>query len=329
MIIKESDGVSADIDRLQALSDHPNADTRTRMKIDEQIRMLKAGDRGEASAFYHINTYFGASKNWAVIHDLRIEHEGNVAQIDHLLIGRLLDVWVCESKNAQNGIRINEFGEFTTYGFDRRPRAMASPIEQNERHIHVLKALVAAGAVQMPRRLGLTLKPRFRSAVLIANGTISRPKVPIPGLEVVMKTEQFRQRITSHDDAGNPLDLAKLVASETIADIGRQLAALHRPIAFDWEKRLGLHEPMKARDTAAPVRPRASKPVVAVVPKVEPEVVAAEARAVKKAVPAAGACAACGAAVSRGVRTFCEKNEERFGGAVYCMTCQPGVGATG
>lgn len=329
MIIKESDGVSADIDRLLALLDHPNADTRARMKIEEQVRMLKAGDRGEASAFYHMNTYFGASKNWAVIHDLRIEHDGNVAQIDHLLIGRLLDIWVCESKNGQNGIRINEFGEFTTYGPDRRPRAMASPIEQNERHIHVLKALVAAGAVQMPRRLGMTLKPRFRSAVLIANGTISRPKVPIPGLEVVMKTEQFRQRITSDDDTGNPLDLAKLVASETIADIGRQLADLHRPIAFDWEKRLGLHEPMKARDRGAPVRSRTTGPVLAVVPKVEPEVAAAEARAPKKSVSAAVPCAACGAAVSRGVRAFCEKNEERFGGAIYCMVCQPGVGAAG
>ena len=61
------------------------------------------------------------SKNWfspieeapvfaSVIHDLRIECEGRVAQIDHLLIGRFLDIWVCETKNFSEGIAINEQG---------------------------------------------------------------------------------------------------------------------------------------------------------------------------------------------------------------------------
>ncbi|NTV47823.1 MAG: NERD domain-containing protein, partial [Chlorobiales bacterium] len=39
------------------------------------------------------------SKNWAVIHDLRLEHENQVAQIDHLMINRSFDFYVLESKN--------------------------------------------------------------------------------------------------------------------------------------------------------------------------------------------------------------------------------------
>jgi Nuclease-related domain len=317
VILKESESVYQDIERLEALLGHPNADARARVKIEEQIRILKAGERGESSAFYHIKTYFGPSKNWVVLNDLRLEHDGHVAQIDHLLIGRLLDIWVCESKHVSNGVKINEFGEFMTFDHNRKPRGMASPIEQNERHIHVLKMVFDAGALQMPRRLGLTLKPRFHSAVLIAKGTISRPKVPIPGLETVIQTEQLRQHINKRMDAGSALDLAKLVSFETIEQIGRQLADLHRPIAFDWEKRLGLHD-------ATPRR--APKPAPLAAPRAEPEVAAAKAKAVEVASTAVGGCASCGCAISRGVRTFCEKNPERFGGTVYCMTCQPNVG---
>jgi hypothetical protein len=327
VILKESDSVYQDIARLEAFLGHPNADTRAKVKIEEQIRILKAGERGESSAFYHIKTYFGPSKNWVVLNDLRLEHDGHVAQIDHLLIGRLLDIWVCESKHVSNGVKINEFGEFMTFDHNRKPRGMASPIEQNQRHIHVLKMVFDAGAVQMPRRLGMTLKPRFHSAVLIAKGTISRPKAPVPGLESVMQTEQLRQHIDKRMDSGSALDLAKIVSFETIEQIGRQLADMHRPIAFDWERRLGLHEAPPMRETPLAAPRRASKPAPPVAPRVEPEVALAQARAAEEAAPKTGGCAACGCAVSRGVRAFCEKNPERFGGTVYCMACQPKIGA--
>lgn len=328
MILKESESVYQDIARLEALLGHPNADTRTKVKIEEQIRILKAGERGESSAFYHIKTYFGPSKNWIVLNDLRLEHDGHVAQIDHLLIGRLLDIWVCESKHVSNGVKINEFGEFMTFDHKRAPRGMASPIEQNERHIHVLKMVFDAGAVQMPRRLGLTLKPRFHSAVLIAKGTITRPKLSIPGLETVIKTEQLRQHVSARMDAGNALDLAKIVSFETIEDIGNQLAGLHRPIAFDWERRLGLATPVKPEDRP-PSRQNDVEFIPQRTPRLEPEVVRAEAKASGKVLVAGGGCASCGCVISRGVRSYCEKNEARFGGAVYCMTCQSKLSTSG
>lgn len=39
---------------------------------------------GEKVALFVLS--YKDSQNWAVIHDLRIEHRGRVAQIDHLLI---------------------------------------------------------------------------------------------------------------------------------------------------------------------------------------------------------------------------------------------------
>jgi hypothetical protein len=52
------------------------------------------------------------SKNWVIIHDLRIEYGGLVAQIDHLLINRFLDFYVLETKHYSQGVKVTERGEF-------------------------------------------------------------------------------------------------------------------------------------------------------------------------------------------------------------------------
>lgn len=329
MILKDRDGVFVDIERLLALAGHRNATTRHRVEIEEEIRRLKAGDRGESSAANHLRTFFGESKDWIVIHDLRLEHRGVVAQIDHLLIGRLLDVWVCESKHVANGVKINDHGEFMTW-HNKIPRAMASPIEQTERHIHVLKQVVESGAVKLPTRLGLTLRPRFRGLVLISHGTIQRPLAPVRGLEMVIKSEHLQRHVTVADSGGNPLDLAKYVGFDTLRELGDQLVALHRPISFDWELRIGLRaakqpaEPANVWQTPdAYLQPRpvtqASVPARQhggsnVVPTHKPESTRSD------------GCAGCGGAISSGVRAFCLNNATRFGGALYCMSCQPRIG---
>ena len=90
------------------IRDSPKASAETRARIDKEIRTIRAGAKGEAEAAYEIDFHFGASRNWAVIHDLRLQHQGMVAQIDHVLIGRAMDFWVCESKHFSEGVSINE-----------------------------------------------------------------------------------------------------------------------------------------------------------------------------------------------------------------------------
>lgn len=43
-----------------------------------------------------------------MIHDLRIDQCGRVAQINHLLINRFLDIFVLESKNYDYGVKMSE-----------------------------------------------------------------------------------------------------------------------------------------------------------------------------------------------------------------------------
>lgn len=314
---------------LEQLRQDSRADFRIRREIEEQIIRLKAGERGESNAAYELKVHFAESRNWIVINDLRIEHDGLVAQIDHVLIGRMLDVWVCESKHVANGVKINDHGEFTTF-VGGRPVGMASPIEQNLRHILVLQRVFDAGVIKLPTRFGITLRPKLRSLVLITKGSISRPKVAVRGIDSVIKTEHVRYRVTKADEEGNPLDLAKLVSFATIEDIGRQLVACHRPIVFDWEARLRMKAstaPEPARGEARPFSPAGAAFVAAPNPAAaqdRPEPATLPAAAAKASDPA---CKQCGTAVSRGVRTFCLTNPTRFGGEIYCMPCQPAVTA--
>lgn len=98
MILKEADERKSDIATLRSLLTHPNASAATRADIELQIRKINVGAAGENDVAHYLRVQFAESQNWVVINDLRIEVEGAVAQIDHLLISRLLDVWLCESK---------------------------------------------------------------------------------------------------------------------------------------------------------------------------------------------------------------------------------------
>ncbi|WP_426169272.1 nuclease-related domain-containing protein [Sandarakinorhabdus sp. DWP1-3-1] len=324
VILKQHEGVHRDIEKLEILMRDTRADSRYRQQIDTEIRKLRAGDRGEAGVAYHLKSFFGDSKNWIVLNDLRIEHDGLVAQIDHILIGRMLDIWVCESKSCSGGVKINDRREFTTF-FNGRPRGMASPIEQNERHVRLLRTVFDAGLVTMPKRLGFLLKPRFRSLILIANGAITRPKVPFPGLETVIKGEHLKDHVTGSDEGGNPLDIAKIVSPTTLEDIGRQLLALHKPIVFDWHARLEAaaragkesttQQPPHAPAAAVPSATEAPAEVAAA-PTVVPLAAAKAPR------PPAANCKQCGGPVSSGVKSYCVKNAERFAGAILCQPCQ-------
>ena len=137
MIIKESDDKARDIELLTALLSHPKANPETRSLIEREIRNMRAGQKGEKDAAYELDFYLRTSKNWAIIHDLRIEHNGRVAQIDHILINRLMDIWVLESKRFVEGIAVNDRGECAMF-WKGRPQGIASPYEQNQKHILVL-----------------------------------------------------------------------------------------------------------------------------------------------------------------------------------------------
>lgn len=235
MIIKEADEKKSDIAVLEALAARRDVSPEVRKRIEQEIRNIRAGIKGEEEAAYEFAFHFAATKNFAVIHDLRIEVEGRVAQIDHLLIGRLLDIWVCETKNFCEGIAINERGECSRF-YNNRPFGMPSPFEQNKKHLIVLGALFKTGMVMLPKRLGISIKPNMDSVVMVSkNARISRPKTKVPGVESIIKSDQLRSLIDrAFDNKNNPLTIAKLIGVDTLEAFARNIAAQHKPLTFNW-----------------------------------------------------------------------------------------------
>ncbi len=73
MLIKQADDKTNDIDTLRTLLNHPAATPDTKKRIEVEIRNMSSGVRGEQDAAYEIGFHYDPSKNWAVIHECRVE----------------------------------------------------------------------------------------------------------------------------------------------------------------------------------------------------------------------------------------------------------------
>lgn len=159
MLIKRADDQAQYLAELEQVANGSGPQAKQAAK---ELNIRRAGIRGEAQAAYLIDFDFRDSDNWAVIHDLRLEHRSRVAQIDHLLINRWLDVYVLETKSFSSGLKITEDGEFLRWNdYRNKYEGMASPLEQNTRHIQVLKDVM--DTIAMPERMGLRIMPTFHS----------------------------------------------------------------------------------------------------------------------------------------------------------------------
>lgn len=160
MILKNADSRERDIAELERLL--LIAPKATKQIIEHELRAVRAGIKGEQESAYLIDFDFKNAKRTVVIHDLRLEVNGRVAQIDHLLIHCSMNFFVLETKHLHAGMQITEEGEFKQWNdFKKTYEGMASPLAQNERHIAVLKDAVAR--IELPSRAGITLTPSFHS----------------------------------------------------------------------------------------------------------------------------------------------------------------------
>ena len=59
----------------------------------------KKGIQGERDSAHYLDGYFKGGANHVVLHDLRFVLDGDVAQIDHLIINRAFGMYLVETKN--------------------------------------------------------------------------------------------------------------------------------------------------------------------------------------------------------------------------------------
>lgn len=170
MLIKSADNKDAYLQILEERKKFP-LNAQQSEWLERELWAVKRGIKGEKDAAYFIDTHFKDSDTHAVLHDLRIEVNGEIAQIDHLVLSHLF-CFIFETKNFNGNLSINEFGEFSVRYASGKEIGIPSPIEQNYRHQEIIAKLLD----QIGIKTFLGEKMSIRHAVLVSpNSIISRP----------------------------------------------------------------------------------------------------------------------------------------------------------
>ena len=323
MLIKSPDDKKKRLRLIEELRSSDRLDERQKEWLRKEYWRLSPGDKGERDAAHYLDMSFSDSKNHAVLHDLRLEAEGQTAQIDHLIVNRMLYFYLLETKTYNGSLHINEQGEFMAEYSGERRYGIESPLEQSRRHETVLKKVL--------ERLGITgragTEPTFIHVVMVhPKAIIHRPPTDKFDTSMVIKADQFA---TWHAKFVDKLGIATMLPGmvnlrgrNTVMEWGEQLKGEHRPSNplelpdFMRPKVVvptSRHASPKAAQ-AAPVRVGASTSKAKT-----PERHASPAPAQNDAKPA---CATCGKPLTPRVAKFCLDKAEWLGGKLYCYDHQ-------
>lgn len=247
MILKKVDDRSADIAALRALLGEA-VGLRQRALVEKEIKNLIEGHKGERDVAYYLDHHYRDSDTSIVIHDLRLEVDGEVGQIDHLIIQRFLRMAiVIESKRYRARLQCNAAGEWTAW-YGRRAVPIASPVEQVNRHVTTLKRWLKAQ--------GITDIAEFWPLVLIGPGMRADIAAGAKSDVPVVKADLFPAWRQQYGEQKNgtlkvAARLMTRLSQDELVALGNRIIAGHRPAAFDWRAKLGFPAAPEAGAAAA------------------------------------------------------------------------------
>lgn len=304
MLIKSADDKSRRLKLLEELQYSPVLEQKQKDWLYKELKNLRTGIQGEKDAAYYIDTYYRDSQNWAVLHDLRLKVDGEVVQIDHLLVGRVF-VIALETKNFNGNVSINDYGEFSVTYSNGETYGISSPLEQSKRHERLLRKLLDQLGIQA--RLGGDME--IHHVVMFhPSAVIQRPDSKKFNTNNIIKADSLP---TWHDQfvdkeigiLGALARVHKIRSSETVRGWAEKIARRHEP-----EDLLRLPDFMAPRPLASPTnraeKPNASDSMVSTRATSQP------------------ACATCAAPLSAKVTNYCRSNPKRFDGKLYCWEHQ-------
>jgi hypothetical protein len=174
-----------------------------------------------------------------------------VAQIDHLLINRFLDIYILESKNYYYGVKITEEGEFLVWD-GKGYQAIESPFEQNQRHIQALQQSIDDRNLA-PRRLGFAIPINYRNIVLVSpTSKVLKPSTATFDLSSVIKADAFVSVVEKNMNGKSIVEAPKIIGGDTLREFGEKLVRLHRPNSINYVAKFGLQN-VEATQDVSPV----------------------------------------------------------------------------
>lgn len=322
MIIKKADDKTKRLALLAELKQSPVLDARQKDWLAEELMRVRRGIEGERDAAFYIDSYLKDSQNNAVLHDLRLQVEGEVAQIDHLFFNRQLDFFLIETKCFGGNLCINDHGEFSVGYANGKRFGIPSPLEQSVRHERVLAKVL--DMLEITGRMGI--KPSFHHLVLLhPKATIDRPRKDVFDTSRILKADalpSWHKQWTDKDPslAETFAGLLSIRSTDTIKEWAAKLARQHRPV-----NQLSLPDFMAPQPSQAAMAVREPEPRLVPSPMAAMPGAASPSAAPDEALRKKLICVACHAKIPYNVGLFCWNNERRFGGFQYCRGHQQGL----
>jgi hypothetical protein len=313
VLLKSADDKTKRLALLEELQKSSYLDTQQKKWLREELHRCRKGIQGERESAYYLDSYFKGGENHVVLHDLRLAVDGEVAQIDHLMINRTGHFFLVETKNYSGNLEINDHGEFTV-NYDGDRYGIPSPLEQSRRHERVLLKLL--------ERLEITgridKKPDVHHVVMMhPKAVIRRPDPKAFDTSFLIKADQFptwHKKFVDNIGVGTVLkSVFNLRSLDTVKEWGEKLKRQHHPADLLALPDFMQPKPQLATATPTP-KPPAQAPTAAPATPVPAEVDSALA---KKLI-----CAHCHGKISYPEGKFCWSNVKRFGGLQYCREHQ-------
>lgn len=243
MLIKKKELIEEDI---QKLSDLLAQDFNLHQKflIERELRILKSPLTGKLNSTHFLEFYYKDNRDWALIHDLRIENNGCAAQFDHVLINRSFKFFVIESKNFSYGVKITEDGEFLVYDGNRYQQ-IPSPIDENKKQVEVLESILHENEI-IPKKLGVSVKPKIKPYILLSpQSVIDRPPKSVFDSSMVIKGDFLIKALLKQTRKAKRIitkfiGFPKKAKKDPLVWVACRLSSLHRSIETDYTQKFGL-----------------------------------------------------------------------------------------
>jgi hypothetical protein len=241
MIYKTIDSKNREIAELkELLNQSKNSRQQTLIKAD--LRRIQNGYNAEKDNAYYLDFAFKDSPTVTLLHDIRIEHNGRVAQIDHILINRR-GIEVLESKSFTGELTIKKDGSLDVkYG--QKIETFPNPIEQNKRHSEILIDFIKEN-MELPANIKL-LGIHVNSTVLInPKTTVANGALP-KGFE---RADSFITKWNERVDKMSPLTVFKALTTiltlDRVQEIAEFLVKNHKPKSYDYRKKYPIKKEVK------------------------------------------------------------------------------------
>lgn len=239
MLIKDRDPAEKAVAQLTDLLSL-NLSSTKKFLIERELKRLNPEGNVARTASHFINFYCADCPDWAIIHDLKIESNGFATQIDHILINKFLDIHLFESRNYNDNIKISADGEFLVFdGY--RYQSVDSPLEENIKRTQVLADLLIENKI-LPKRLGISLKPKISSYVLVSPGAnVLRPPETVCDTSSVVTADYLTKTLLRQLERFKRTferikRLPKALKTDTLAKVAAKLAAMNKPNLIDYRR---------------------------------------------------------------------------------------------